>query len=259
MNAGAPDFHDAPAWFGAGNADERYTTLAFENILAELASAGRSPLAVYTESPPFSVASNKADAKERFDRLFERYTESGIPAVRLGALEEMLSDGRQRDLLRANGSKFGAVLIRGSTVPDTGLPTVADGAVFFVVKETATAAWVYRAARILAGRGQILPICMVVANCAHLEEAAVFYQDVKDEVCSLLGKNIPFRFSGFLRFDADYTSAALNAKKPIVRYFPGSPFHGQVTYVLRSLTRAIPSPPAESFLERMAARAGGSG
>jgi hypothetical protein len=251
----APRFSDAAAWFGAGNVDERYTTLAMESMLAELASAGRSPLALYTESPPFSTSPGRVDTRDRLERCFEHYTDSAIPAIRLSALEEMLSDGRQRARLRARGPTFGAVLIRGSTIPEDGLPVIADGVVLFITKGTATPAWVYKAARILTEHAKDLPICIVVVNCANLEEAAVFFQEMKDEVLSLLRKDIMFRFAGFLKFDSDYTSAALNVKKPIVRYFPGSPFHGQVKYVLKALSRAVSNPPAESFLERMAARA----
>jgi hypothetical protein len=258
MTASAPRFADAVAWFAAGNTDERFTTLALENLLAELSSMGRSPLAVYMESPPFSTASIRIDTRDRLDRSFEHFTAAAIPAIALDALTESLSSARQRDRLRAEGSRFGAVLIRGSSIPDEGLPAVADGVVLFLTKGTATPGWVYRAAKILSERGNNVPICIVVVNAVHLEEAAVFFQEVKDEVASLLRKDVPFKFAGYLKFDPDYTNSALDARRPLVQHFPGSPFHGQIKYIVKALFRAIPLPPAESFLERMAARAEGS-
>jgi hypothetical protein len=248
-------FTDAAAWYCTGNADERFTTLALENLLADLASTGRSPLAVYVESPPFSTPPVRFDGRDRFDRLFEHFTKAAIPAIKLSALEEILHGGRVRDRAGAEGSRFGAVIIRASSFPAEGLPAVADGIVLIVSRGTSTPGWVYRAAKTLSGREKNLPVCMVVVNAGHLEAAAAFYQETRDEVASLLGKDIDLRFAGHLELDPDYVSASLSAHLPLVTCFPGSPFHGQVRYVTRALARAISAPPAESFLQRMAARA----
>ncbi len=252
MRDEAPRFTDAPAWFAMGNTDERLTTLALENLLTELSSTGRSPLAVYSESSPFSTPSIRIDTKDRLDRSFEHFTMAAIPAIRLDTLMESLSLAKQRERFRAEGSRFGAVLVRGSSIPDEGLPAVADGVLLLIAKGTATPGWVYQGAKILCERGSTLPICIVVVNAAHLEEAAVIFQEVKDEVAALLGKKVPFRFAGFLRFDPDYINSALDAKRPLVQHFPGSPFHGQIKYIVKALSRAVPLPPRESFLERMA-------
>ncbi len=251
-----PRFSDGAAWFCAGNVDERFTTLALENLLAELSATGRSPLAVYAESPPFSTPLVRIDSRDRFDRHFEHYTKAAIPAIRLGALEEILLDGRVRERFSAEGSRFGAVLIRASSIPQEHLPLIADGVALFVTRGTSAPGWVYQAARTLLDHGTNLPICVIVLNAGHLEAAASFYQETKDEVVSLLGKDIGFRFAGHLEFDPDYVSASLKANQPLVSYFPGSPFHGQVKYVARAMSRAISPPPTESFLQRMAARAG---
>ncbi len=254
MRDAAPRFTDSAAWFAVGNTDERFTTLALENLLAELSSMGRSPLAVYSESPPFSTPSIRIDAKNRLDRSFEHFTTAAIPAIGLHALTESLSLAKQRERCRAEGSRFGAVLIRGSSIPEEGLPAVAaDGVLLLITRDTATPSWVYQGAKILSERASALPICIVVVNAAHLEEAAVFFQDVKDEVVSLLRKEVPFKFAGFLKFDPDYTNSALDAKRPLVQHFPGSSFHGQIKYIVKALSRAVPFPPQESFLERMAA------
>jgi hypothetical protein len=250
-----PRFPHAPAWFCTGNADERFTTLALENLLVELASTARSPLAVYTESPPFSTPPVRFDARDRLDRLFEHFTKAAIPAIRLGALEEIMLGGRVRERLSAEGSRFGAVLIRASSIPQEGLPVAADGIVFFLARGASTPGWVYRAARTLSAHGGNLPVCIVVLNAGHLEAAAAFYQETRDEVVSLLGKDIGFRFAGHLELDPDYVSAAVNAHQPLVTCFPGSPIHGQARYVLRAMSAAVSDPPAESFLQRMAARA----
>jgi hypothetical protein len=249
-----PRFTDAAAWFCTGNADERLLTLALENLLAELASTGRSPLAVYAESPPFSTPPARFDARDRFDRLFEHFTKAAIPAIRLSALEEILLGVRVRERFGAEGSRFGAVIIRASSIPAEGLPVIADGIALFVARGTSTPGWVYRAAKTLSEHEKSLPVCIVVLNAGHLEAAAAFYQETKDEVVSLLGKDIGFRFAGHLELDPDYVSASLNAHLPLVTCFPGSPFHGQVKYVARTLSRAISAPPAESFLQRMTTR-----
>jgi hypothetical protein len=94
-------------------------------------------------------------------------------------------------------------------------------------------------------------------NASCLEDAAAFFQDTRNEMCALLHRDVPLHFGGFLKFDADYATAALDARRPLVRHFPGCPFHGQVTYVLAALSRLVPVPPRESFLERMAALADG--
>jgi len=255
MNEGAPRFTDAAAWFAAGNTDERFTTLSLENLLAELSATGRSPLAVYMESPPFSTQPIRTDSKGRLDRSFEHFTAAAIPAIRLNDLMESLASARQRDRFREEGSRFGAVLIRGSSMPDEGLPAVADGVLLFITKGTATPGWVYRVAKILSDRGSTLPVCIVVVNADHLEEAAVVFQEVKDEVTSLMRKDVRFSFGGFLKFDSDYTNSALDAKRPLIQHFPGSPFHGQIKYVVKALSRVVPLPPQESFLERMASLA----
>jgi len=183
-----PRFTDAAAWFCTGNADERFTTFALENLLAELASTGRSPLAVYVESPPFSTPPARFDARDRFDRFFEHFTKAAIPAIRLSALEELLLGGRVRERFSAEGSRFGAVVIRASSIPAEGLPTIADGIALFVARGTSTPGWVYQAARALSGHGAGLPVCIVVLNAGHLEAAAAFYQETRDEVVSLLGR-----------------------------------------------------------------------
>lgn len=242
-----------PVWFCAGNADERFTTLLVENILVELATNGRAPLALYTESLPFSTAQVRPGAKDRLEKHLVRYTTAAIPSMRLGDLSALLSDSRHRKLFISEGPRFDAVLIRGSSIPESGLPTVADAAALFVVKAKSTPAWVYQAARTLVGRGEILPIPLVVVNAGHLEEAAVFFQDVKDEVASLLKRDVPIRFAGYLSFDPGYADVARKAGRSLVELFPGSPFHGQIKYILAALCRAVPSPTQEPYFSRMAA------
>jgi hypothetical protein len=242
-----------PVWFCVGNADERFTTLAVENLLVELATTGRAPLALYTDSLPFSTPQARPSAKDRLEKHLVRYTAAAIPTMQLDRLSAVLSDSRHRKLFITEGPRFDVVLIRGSSIPESGLPTVADAAALFVVKATATPAWVYQVARTLVGRDEMLPIPLVVVNAGYLEEAAVFFQDVKDEVASLLKRDVPIQFAGFMNFDPDYSDAALKAGRSLVELFPGSPFHGQVKYVLAALTRAIPSPSQDTYFSRMAA------
>ncbi len=240
------------ALFCVGNADERFTTLALENLLVELASKGNSPLAVFTDSPPFSMQQSRAAARDRLDKHFEHYTAAAIPAIRLSNLCACLSDARQKKLFLAEGSRYGTVLIRGSSIPETGLPTPADEVVLFVVNGPSTPGWVYQAARTLAGRDINTPIAVVVMNAGHLEEAAVFFQDTKDEVVSLLKKEVPIRFAGYMKFDPDYTDAALKTGCSLVECFPTSPIHGQVKYVVNALLKAVDSNPNDSYFARLA-------
>ena len=241
------------AWFFTGNADERFLTLTVENMLVELACTGRSPLAVYSDTPPFGSTTVRARGKSRLDRYLERYTAARIPALRLHDLRQNLLDARRRGLFVAEGAKYDPVLITGPEIPESGLPTVADAVTLFIVKGTSTPGWVYEAIRPLVLRKELVPISVVVLNAGCLEEAAVFFHDLKQEVLSLLNTDISIRFAGYLKFDPDYTEAALKAVRPIVECFPGSPFHGQVKYILKSLTKAVETPPAEGYFSRMAA------
>jgi MinD-like ATPase involved in chromosome partitioning or flagellar assembly len=236
-----------------GNADERFTTLAVENLLVELATTGRAPLALYTESLPFSTPQVRPSTKDRLEKHLTRYTAAAIPTIRLGDLRDHLSDSRRRKLFITEGPRFDCVLIRGSAIPESGLPTVADAAALFVVKAKATSAWVYQAARSLVGRDEILPIPLVVVNAGHLEEAAVFFQDVKHEVASLLKRDVPIQFAGYLNFDPGYADVAVKAGRSLVELFPGSPFHGQIKYILAALFRAVPAPSQETYFSRMVA------
>jgi hypothetical protein len=239
------------AWFVSGNADARFQTLAVENLLVELARTGRSPLAVYSDSPPFSATRTAARGKNRLERYLERYTSARIPAMRLQELGQSLLDARRRGLFAAEGARFDPVLITGPEIPESGLPTVADGVVLLIAKGSSTPAWVYEAVRPLAKES--LPISIVALNTDCLEEAAVFFHELKAEIASLLKTEVTLRFAGYLRFDADYTEAALQAGLPLVEYFPGCPFHGQVKYVLNSLSKAVAQPPGEPYFSRMAA------
>jgi hypothetical protein len=240
------------AWFFTGNADERFLTLAVENLLVELAQTGRSPLVVYCDTPPFGSTRVGARGKDRLDRHLERYTAARIPGLRLQDLGQSLLDARRRSLFVAEGAKFDPVLITGPGIPESGLPTVADAVTLLIVKGTSTPGWVYQAIRPLTLRGELLPISIVVLNAECLEEAAVFFHDLQEEVALLLRKAMPLRFAGYLRFDPDYTEAALQAGRPLVEHFPGCPFHGQVKYVLKSLSKAVAQPPAEPYFSRMA-------
>jgi hypothetical protein len=251
--AGRAPASGRPVWFCVGNTDERFTTLIVENILMELVATGKTPLALYTESLPFSTTSVRPGVKDRLEKHLIRYTTAAIPGMRLGDLSALLSDSRHRKLFISEGPRFDAVLIRGSSIPESGLPTVADAAALFVVKAKSTPAWVYQAARTLVGREEILPIPLVVVNAGHLEEAAVFFQDIKDEVASLLKRDVPIRFAGYLSFDPGYADLALKAGRSLVELFPGSPFHGQIKYILAALCRAVPSPSQEPYFSRMAA------
>ena len=242
-----------PVWFCVGNADERFTTLAVENLLVALATTGRTPLALHTESLPFSTSPVRPSGKDRLEKHLVYYTAAAIPTMRLGDLSVVLTDSRHRKLFITEGPRFDVVLVRGSSLPESGLPTVADAVVLFVVKATATPAWVYQVARTLAESDEILPIPLVVVNAGHLEEAAVFFQDVKDEVASLLKRDVPIQFAGFLKFDPDYADAALKSGRSLVELFPGSPFHGQIKYILGALARAVPAPSQDPYFSRMAA------
>jgi hypothetical protein len=242
-----------PAWYCVGNADERFTTLAVENLLVQLASTGKAPLALYCDSLPFSTPPQaRQGAKDRLEKYLARYTAAAIPTMRLSDLVAALLDSRHRKLFITEGPRFDVVLVRGSSIPESGLPAVADAIVLFVAKATATPAWVYQVARTLVGRNEMLPISLVVVNAGHLEEAAVFFQDVKDEVASLLQRDVPIQFAGYLNFDPDYADAALKAGRSLIEQFPGSPFHGQVKYILAALFRAASAAPQDSYFSRMA-------
>ncbi|OHD72479.1 MAG: hypothetical protein A2V99_02535 [Spirochaetes bacterium RBG_16_67_19] len=240
------------AWYFTGNADERFLTLAVENLLVELARAGRSPLAVYCDTPPFGSTRVGVRGKDRLDRHLQRYTSARIPGLRLQDLSQSLLDARRRRLFVAEGAKLDPVLITGPGIPGSGLPTVADAVALLIVKGTSTPGWVYQAVRPLASMSELPPISIVVLNAECLEEAAVFFHDLQEEVALLLRKVKPLRFAGYLKFDPDYTEAARRAGRPLVEHFPGCPFHGQVKYVLRSLSKAVAQPPAEHYFSRMA-------
>lgn len=241
------------AWFCTGNADERFTTLAIENLLVEIATRGGHPLSVFSHTAPFSTPPLRMDSRDRLARNFAHYTLAGIPAVRLDELCRHLANSRKRALFVAEGARFSTVLVSGSTIPEAGLPSVADAIVLFVAKGTSTASWVYQIARILVTKAINLPIAVVVLNAAHLEEAAVFYSVVRDEVISLLKTELPIRFAGYLRFDADYAEIALQGGLSLVEQYPSSSFHGQVKYALKAISGAVAVPPAESYFSRMAA------
>jgi hypothetical protein len=241
------------ALFLAGNADERYTTLTVENLLADLAATGDSPLAVHLGCAPFSSAPVRGGSRDRLERYFERFGDARIPAIRFDELTRALADLRRKSLFAAEGSRYSHVLISAPSIPSTGLPVVADVAVLLVTRGTSTPGWVYETARSLARDIQALPIALVILNAGHLEEAAVFFHEVREEVASLLKTPQPIVFAGYLKFDPDYTEAAVKARRPILEQFPGSPLHGQVRYVLRALSGLVPAPPAEPYFSRLAA------
>ena len=241
------------AWFCVGNADERFTSLALENLLMEMASTGTPPLSVFTSSPPFSFQPVRPGQRDRLERHFEYYTALRIPALRLEELCQHLSEARRRSLFVSEGSRFSAIVISGPSLPGEGVPAVADAVVLFVSKGTSTPGWVYTVSRTLAARNPRLPIAIVFLNAAHLEEAAVAFHEVREETLSLLGKDIRILFAGFMRFDSDYAEAALKTGRTIIEQFPGSPLHGQVKYVLKALSKVVPAPPIEPYFSRMAA------
>jgi hypothetical protein len=241
------------ALFVAGNADERYTTLAVENLLADLAATGNSPLAVYLGCAPFSSAPVRGGSRDRLERYFERYGAAKIPAIRFDELARALTDTRRKKLFATEGSRYSHVLISAPSIPRTGLPVAADAAVLLATRGTSTPGWVYETARCLSRNGQALPIALVILNAGHLEEAAVFFHEVQEEVATLLKTPQSIGFAGYLRFDPDYTDAAVKARRPILEQFPGCPLHGQVHYILRALSRLVPTPPGEAYFGRLAA------
>jgi len=257
--ARAPAERSQTAWFCAGNADDRLTTLALESLLTELASHGASPLAVYSHTAPFSTAPLRLDGRDRLARSFEHYTRLRIPAIRLEELCRLLANPRRRAAFAEDGARYSPILVSGPAVPEEGLPSVADAVVLLAAKGTSTASWVYQAARNLAAKSADLPVSIVVMNAAHLEEAAVFYQDVREEVVSLLGRELSIGFAGFLRFEPDYADLAVKNGVSLVEGFPSSPIHGQIKYVLKALTAAVAAKrPAQPYFDRMAALISGA-
>lgn len=241
------------ALFVAGNADERYTTLSVENLLTDLAATGGSPLAVYLGAAPFSSAPVRGGSRDRLEKYFERYGAARIPAIRFDELTRALADARRKSLFAAEGSRYSHVVVSAPSIPSSGLPVVAEAAVLLVTRGTSASGWVYETARSIARGGEAIPIALVVLNAGHLEEAAVFFHQVREELASLLKTPQSIAFAGYLKFDPDYTEAAVKARRPIVEQFPGSPLHGQVRYVLRALSSLVPAPPAEAYFARLAA------
>jgi hypothetical protein len=247
------------ALFVTGNADERYTTLSVENLLADLAGTGGTPLSVYLGSAPFSSAPLRGGSRDRLEKYFERFGAARIPAIRFDELARALADSRKRSLFAAEGPRFSHVIISAPSIPTTGLPVVADAVVLLVTRGTSTPGWVYETARSLARNGNALPIALVILNASHLEEAAVFFQEIRGEVASLLKTPQAISFAGYLKFDPDYTEAAVKARRPIVEQFPGSPLHGQVRYALRCLSGLVPAAPVEPYFGRLASWLTGRG
>ena len=83
------------AWFCTSNADARFTTLALESLLVELAGRGGSPLSVFSDSPPFSTPPLRLDQRDRLARNFEYYTSARVPAIRLDELCQHLLSPRR--------------------------------------------------------------------------------------------------------------------------------------------------------------------
>ncbi|MCX7039811.1 MAG: hypothetical protein NT005_11855 [Spirochaetes bacterium] len=138
------------ALFVASNADERYTTLSVENLLADLAATGGSPLSVYLGSAPFSSAPLRGGSRDRLEKYFERFGAARIPAIRFDELTRALADPRRKSLFASEGSRYSHVVISAPSIPSTGLPVAADAAVLLVTRGTSTPGWVYETARNLA-------------------------------------------------------------------------------------------------------------
>lgn len=207
---------------------------------------------MYLGSAPFSSAPLRGGSRDRLEKYFERFGAARIPAIRFDELTRALADPRRKSLFASEGSRYSHVVISAPSIPSTGLPVAADAAVLLVTRGTSTPGWVYETARNLARNGNAPPIALVILNISQLEEAAVFFHEIRGEVASLLKTPQAISFSGYLKFDPDYTEAAVRARRPIVEQFPGSPLHGQVRYVLRSLSSLVPAPPAEPYFGRLA-------
>ncbi len=242
-------------WLCASNADDSFPP-AIESLLAELAARGAAPLLVFTQSPPFRHPAPLTMPKDQPARSFDYYTyytSARVPAIRLDDLLRHLADPRRRDLFLAEGARHGMVLVAAPAIPAEGLPTVADAAVLFLAKGPAVVDWAYQAARTLVAKNTDLPIAVVALNTRYLEEAAVFFHDVRGEVEALLQQEVRFHFAGYLNLDSDCGETAAGGKRSGVARFCRGAVHGQVKYVLKAISAAAAGPPREPYFSRLAA------
>jgi hypothetical protein len=245
---------DQTAWLCAGNLEVGLLRVAVESLLVELARAGAHPVVIPVGPAPFSSSPLRIGTRDRHERLFEYFTPARVPALGIAGLERHLADRRLRAAFLAEATRYGQVYVFDPKMERQELLAAVDGMLLFVAKGAASASWIFQTLKKATELRPEVPIAIVVGNAKHLEDGAVFFHDVREEVASLLPKEPNAKFAGFLRFEQEYVEAALAASSPLVSLFPEGAFHGQVKRILLNVTKCAPQPMAEPFFSRAAAR-----
>jgi hypothetical protein len=228
----------ARVYLCTGNCETRFMNIAIENILYQTRINGKSPLLISLENPPFTSMPLKA--KERGDTLpyFEYYTRAEIPSIQYSTLLSIINESRKRKALIAAEEKLTDIFIYYATsLPHETIYELSDELILFIKKDVSSTSWVYNIAKKLPEKKLERMIHIVSIDSKSLEESAILFYNLRNELYSLMGQNLKLSFGGFLNIEFDYTNAAISSGKTLIEFAPGGRFHGLITYILRSLNR----------------------
>ena len=233
-----------------GNEDAKYVNIVIENLLVELKTSGKTPLLISIGKPPFSTGPLKTQQKESGLKYFDYYTGAKIPTIELSDLAQHLSDTKRRDFFISEESKLDEIYLYGASPRIDNMRIMADELILFIKRDASSSSWVYNVVKQLMDKNKDAGIDIVTTGVNHLEEAAIFFSNLREEIASLLGRSVKMAFSGFIKFNIDHLNAALSSGKTIIELFNGGQFHGMIRYILRNLPRNVDIVHEESFLSR---------
>lgn len=235
----------------SGNGDEKALGIIFENVLAEMRSAGLRALMIYSGNPPLALEPLKVHQRDIVSRYFDHYAKAKIPAIRFENLLENLSESRKRHLLLSDEKSFSDIVLFGGAQPPATFFDYADELILFISDDASSPGWVYNTLRRLPGKEPHKPVRAVIVNAPGSENAAVFFHLLREEIDALLGYEHPLFFAGHVRLDQDLASAALLLDRTILEVFPGCRFHGEIKYVVRNVPREYDTDVKETLFKRL--------
>lgn len=241
----------AKTYLCSGNGDERVLGIVLENMLAEMKTAGRSSLLIYSGNPPFALEPFKIHQRDIVLRFFDRCGASRIPAIGFEDLLENLSENRKRRLFLLEETSYSDIVLYGGAQPPAPYFEYADELILFINNDASSPGWVYNTLKQLSGKDPRKTARAVIVNARGSENAAVFFYLLKEEIDTLLGYEHPLFFSGHVRIDQDLASAVLPLGRTVLEVFPGSRMHGEIKYVVRNIPRENGTDSKETFFKRL--------
>ncbi|MBN1697886.1 MAG: hypothetical protein JW881_10270 [Spirochaetales bacterium] len=216
-----------------GNEDLRNRNLFIENLLYQKALMGEKPLLIdlVVNNRCFIEEAIKEKNNTKNNDIFDYYTDMAIPSIPFEKLYSILKGKKSQEVI-GRENDFSCIVMFGELLSElTYLYQCVDHIVLVVKNDYETSNYLYGFINKLYDKMIDKNINIVVSGIKRIEDAAMLFCKLRDEMKEMIDSTLVFDFLGFFDFDVKKISFIKRKRITYIKIFFEDDFHGNIKFI----------------------------